>query len=902
MNKKGINIILVLLIIIVLIGFVSAETIINPSGGDIGLSPSYFIDNNLLSADRYCVDAGYLGLISFKEGTISSCAGTTFWSYQYSDMIYNHKWTEVEEDVVCSYAEEITCGVSSFEIPNPQGEEIGLRASKLILSNEVTARQYCKERGAYLDSYSESVYDPYCSEYGDETLSAWFYDGGSWTSQNFNIADCNLFIENIKCRITCAPTQTILKISSSENAHAETWVSWGNNHYDFEICFDGIFWETFDLNNPHDCKSDDSNLVVTLSGDTNAHADSPDVINSLFGTKVCYGDLECKERDVIDGCEVGYKEILRLYSSSNSHLLMPWNSGGDKIICCIEKVGSITEARWEDLEGNLITTTNSNSTVALAVPGENLQDKDVTYEIFKKETVWIFFEKWDETAIISTEGIGYWKPVASGTYKFEALFEGDTKESGELVVSDCLGSGCNTPPTVTISGVVDTAAYWINNEIDFGAIITDPDDEIEEIKWDLGDGTIKTWNKGDGMEAYNDATSFTHSYDATRQKTIILRVTDYRGAVTEKRLNILIINSDFILTKISKPEHQEIISIGLIEFNASKTYALDSDSTATPKKVTCVSGDCPKKVPPKIGVTVIEGEETPPNYGGINFEWELSTGYKKSKDGFNSFKVNLLYPGNYWANITSSINGEYASDISNFTVYVDNPYCYMDDEGDTYWIEDTGTSPSLDDCYREDGKRLDEVGDVNCCPAQTTCILDDDEQNICIYDEDAEEKCGDYEEDEDCTDYSEVVAKNSVKLETGYTCGEIINSEDNEDEYTIITNCRCEWDGGDDECKTNYDVEVYNEGDPSPNKGGTCKLTTIVKNNCDTLSRNRIFTILAEWVSETGAPRPDECKDDTLSQKCFSLTTKLNFFTPLNLIFTIILIAGFYLFTRKKRR
>ncbi|MDP2924836.1 MAG: LamG domain-containing protein [Nanoarchaeota archaeon] len=99
---------------------------------------------------------------------------------------------------------------------------------------------------------------------------------------------------NDKCTTypPCEKSQTIMNLSSLSNAHGGLY-NQGNNPY--PICFKDIFLgNDYDGTepDPHLCKAGDSNSVLWLSADTNAHASTTKIIGS-YETQVCYGNLIC---------------------------------------------------------------------------------------------------------------------------------------------------------------------------------------------------------------------------------------------------------------------------------------------------------------------------------------------------------------------------------------------------------------------------------------------------------------------------------------------------------------------------------------------------------------------------------------------------------------------------------
>jgi hypothetical protein len=125
----------------------------------------------------------------------------------------------------------------------------------------------------------------------------------------------------------CADNQTIVRLSSATNAHGALW---NISTYTTKICYESIFGQNYTftaVENPHLCK-DNKNLVVKLSGDTNAHAGDT---ASSYSKNICYGNLIC--RSTTGSCNsVSEKLIVSLSGSTNAHLAND-NSYGLKICC-----------------------------------------------------------------------------------------------------------------------------------------------------------------------------------------------------------------------------------------------------------------------------------------------------------------------------------------------------------------------------------------------------------------------------------------------------------------------------------------------------------------------------------------------------------------------------------------
>ena len=146
-----------------------------------------------------------------------------------------------------------------------------------------------------------------------------------------------VFFIGIGSAQSCAPAQTIFKISSSTNAHGENW---DGTAYNTEICFTDYFDTSYDgTSTSHDANGASDNVVIRLSSATNAHAEDPIIVPQTYTNKIFFGQLSCELRN--DLCE-GYRDvtndldsafIVSLSGDTNAHIAL-----GDfysKSLCCL---------------------------------------------------------------------------------------------------------------------------------------------------------------------------------------------------------------------------------------------------------------------------------------------------------------------------------------------------------------------------------------------------------------------------------------------------------------------------------------------------------------------------------------------------------------------------------------
>ncbi|MFW6025271.1 MAG: PKD domain-containing protein, partial [Candidatus Woesearchaeota archaeon] len=539
-----------------------------------------------------------------------------------------------------------------------------------------------------------------------------------------------------------------------------------------------------------------------------------------------------------------------------------------------------TGAFFENLGGEIVDEIQLNDTVKLIVGGEWMEGRTINYTI-KKEggDGWLGWLSPDE--VVSEEQSSTFitkKFDESGNYKFIAeVEEGGTVESDVLSVSD---EEDNNPPHVEIVNPENKQVYEVNEEIEFKQNSYDVDDEIE-TEWDFGDGeTNNTYNT-------------TYSYDSTGQKTVTLMAEDERGKTREESVDILVIdpevNEKNIFAYIDKPSG--IIGEKVVRIDATSTYAIETEDG----DIKCIGGDCPKETQ--------KGEDiessTGPKYKDITFDWgfirEDEEEDKKSRGGRDGalFIQILSEPGDYKAKLNASINPSSQTE-SEFSLNFDEPTCVEDGRS---WYEGGQYKSSLDDCYKEDS----EGSSIKCCPQGYECEVEDGEGECVRMDDPVTNYCSDYDTEEDCEDYGQTVAINSVEdvKEGGYCTDPYMNETD--EKFLFVDNCRCEWDG---ECKSKWDWdsidkdELWNEddkveggedmdGNDTTGKEGSCSSKVEEVISCEEGEGMKKIKWESEWEGEGSE---GDCQGSgTKRVPCLS-GGLLSFFSVGTVILVIILI------------
>jgi len=674
---------------------------------------------------------------------------------------------------------------------------------------------------------------------------------------------------------TCDTNQTMLYLTGVTNAHGSTLSSSG---YPIKICYDKIFGTKYLGSNPNTCSP--TNKIVRLSGTNNAHAEVTSQSTPGY-SNVCYGNVACTTK-TLQNCASDEKEVLRLNQNTNSHLSLNGTGIGPIAICC-KLTGNVTGAHWENMINQEITQTNKGSTVQMVVPGSDLSSVLIDYTIEKKGTTWVFFTSWSSVNSISTRGVAQWTVNELGTYRFTATIvsTGSTQTSPELSVVE----GTNSLPVVSIISPRDTGLYFLSTTLNFSQETYDVDDASLSYLWNFGDGSTSNLH------------NVTHSYNNPGQKRITLKVTDSRGGSSEAEIDVLMVNSTYMLAKITSPYYGQSVNGLLVTFNGSSSYAATGNHN--PKNADCVVGRC--------GIAGLTDDgyplsNNPASINPLNFSWILNDNYYKSAMGISGVRWDYQFnsPGNKWAQLTARYNNSlWSSTWINFTVSSSDgaPYCSLVG-GKSYWVTSSGSvdSAATSTCYKSNGEPT-----TTCCPSGYSC---DQGSGACIAKNSSDPQfCGDYTTQNSCTNYELSVAEDSVEA-LGVTCGEVIDQyEQGGRSYReVVDNCRCEW------ASTNVCNAAYNitkecvAGDCLPQSVGICETSIIEESNsCSAANKFRTYNIISTWSGSSQAP--ESCQNGTLERSCIDFSqVKLPFFGLNQALITIALIIILYLYLSSKKK
>ena len=679
----------------------------------------------------------------------------------------------------------------------------------------------------------------------------------------------------------CDDSQTILKLYSTSNSHAEVYD--GSSNYPIRICYSDIFGSQYQGANPHTCKADRSNVVLRLSGETNAHAEAPDQTTPGY-IDVCYGNLICSLKTTCDE-SAGEKEVVSLYSETNSHLA---SDGSYNNKLCCKPGAKLTNLYWANMfpTENEISSTNKSDTVKLIAEGTELENQEVQFKIFKsgdntliKTIPPVISSGRDKVSVTWIAGTDDDGNLNSGNFYFTAKLTSTGQEltSPEISVSE---EEENSPPVAVITEPYNGQINKTGEEVQFSHASYDVDDEISTVEWNFGD------NSGTSSED-----SPTHAYSEKGGKQIILTVTDSRGKQNSDSVSILIVPAGnpteptyYAFANISKPSYDEWLNNNLVEFDGTGSYVFEYMPDGS---YNCTAGICPQGV-----------LNSPQPIDNLNFSWIFDVG--NSIQGMGKSDVWSIFGyGDHTADLTVSYitpnSEEITSDPNHieFKVYSETPFCSISSNGkNSYWNEGGVILDSSGDCYRDNG-----LPTIYCCPNSYTCQQQTDNSWMCKIT--GETTCFDYKTKDACNNYNPRVAEQDVnsRLTGGRQCGMDHSWEENGVNY-FIGDCRCQWNStannGNGLCEAAWTLS--NWSGPTITPTGSCTFSTTTQTEC--IAGTRTVSWDASWQDHQ-TNQPDFCTAGSVQVPCLS-TAPFGFFGLTGIIATIIIITIFYITKIKK--
>lgn len=637
------------------------------------------------------------------------------------------------------------------------------------------------------------------------------------------------------------PSQVLFKI---EDGHGEVWNGAGN--YAYEVCYDTLFGTQG--NGDRTCNG---NVVLRLSGDTNAHAEIPSGQTSGY-QDICYGNLNCVERD--NSCSQGEVEVVRLSDNTNAHIEKAGESNFNTAICCStgsivpqcrdgidndgddlidfpadpgctsqedndesdSETGEIRNVEWRNGLQEKIIETNVNTTVKLHAETTFNQGKRVSFDIYEDDPINDDFVD-SFFAITGSNGVAEYnwfiddetydrfkEFTGNPTFYFNASVSGSSNVSGLLELMP--GEGSNTPPRANITSPVHRQIYFTGLTIEFNETSRDSEGNIVSYLWTIKEDEYETTQR-----------SFNYVFATEGQKTITLRVEDSEGLADEHQIAVLAINSPGILGYIETPSHQQIVpelSNGrqlIIDYSGEESYVINRIDGGTCQTtgivIECLAGNCPSKTMNYpagcIDNVSVSGGNKP--FTDIMFTWKFNDGqsfagqgntsgeklFVRRSAGLNDKNIilELLYDKN-------GINAETETERE-FTLgqcVGDSTFYEIDSEGKIIRGLDTFQEPGA--CAGEDGIPEREGGlNDDCCPANFACLDENGGTSgvlLCRSFETQPEFCVDYANEPACKADEFGVIQNEPNYKNDPECinGRTLNGQQ--------VRCECTWDNNQD--------------------------------------------------------------------------------------------------------
>ncbi|MEN9625809.1 MAG: hypothetical protein RL557_137 [archaeon] len=628
---------------------------------------------------------------------------------------------------------------------------------------------------------------------------------------------------------------------------------------------------------------------------------------------------------------------------------------------------SVTNFFWGDMTGEAINTTGVESSVKLVVVGNNLLGKSISYEIYKDETVDTKVWSGSQSGTTNTEWSYVWEAgkkqsdgsFSQGNYYFKfvannmsydsRIVAGNNSPYGLLMV----GQESNQVPTATVINPLDKQIYFLNENLDFIATVSDVDDQSVDYRWLLGEGS----NMREGSVASGGVIEFNFAYPTTGQKDLLLELDDGRGGVASYKISILVINSSFMLAYVDEPQYNIFLSDREVFFNASSTYAINktilSNGTAV---ISCMAGLCPSTTAgcpvgyntSRCPITIANAPATPAqvNYNGINFTWKFfgPFGYTYECSGTEcgrTFSRTFPVAGTYIVQLSTSLNPNSSTSTIFNTHFEDNsaPMCFILNDEDwvnkpagSYWkYPDSDLISVTNDagnCYEADGvDGMTREAKQTCCPVGFECQTVSGTKQ-CVYT--GKDDCEDYLTQSECeadSGHSEI-ARGDLESGNFASCGMENIPYGNAGLCTYGVSCKCAWSDSAPEGErcTAAGTTIYSTFESTPRKwyvsssndpdktavynycdsgegesplGGECIVEkTSVVTECGAGIKYKVIQAFVRYSGDNDAERFD-CQDKTVEIPCGSIV-KLPFFGWWNFAAAALLIAGYYFFMRKK--
>ncbi|MBF0099538.1 MAG: PKD domain-containing protein [Desulfobacterales bacterium] len=154
-----------------------------------------------------------------------------------------------------------------------------------------------------------------------------------------------------------------------------------------------------------------------------------------------------------------------------------------------------------------------------------------------------------------------------GTYTVKLTVTDNKSATATYSISIQIQEPPNTPPSATISSPTNNASFTLNQSISFQGSGTDSDGLIVSYSWTFGDGGIASGN------------TTTHSYTQPGNYTVILTLTDNKGATATSSIRIQIQQPNNILPSATISNPINNASFVLNESISFQGSGIDSDGS-----------------------------------------------------------------------------------------------------------------------------------------------------------------------------------------------------------------------------------------------------------------------------------------------------------------------------------
>lgn len=725
-----------------------------------------------------------------------------------------------------------------------------------------------------------------------------------------------VFSYNSSALYDCTDANTILRLSSEDNAHGALW-DYGKDANPIRICYNDLFGEDYNSGQSkiHECSN--SNTVLKLSSGQNAHGEDPSGAN--YGFEVCFGDLVCRMAQSTNP-EEGEVLVVALSDRTNAHFSVKESKDYPfKIYCKRAEPGEkIQNVYWANYAGERIyesntaylgnivkliakTTYPEGTIIKFEIKEENLggtRDDVKTLEgTTDKNGNVVVEQRLDEDMMSYVDGNN-----EKAEFIFIAKSGADSKESSRLYAEN---KRVDRRPELQIVSPEHRQVYFKDTQIAFEGKCIDREGPVE-VDWriteEIDNSNIDVENKVD----------FDRKFNKVGQKTITAVCSDESGLTDEKQIGILIIgNNEKIFGFINQPKHLEIVKQnGLeVDFSASESYVIRSgyNTDACNGAIECLAGECPleTKNHPDNCDSLVSIDGTPKEFNGFKFDWTFEIGgeeIKASREGSPSVRMPYGKPSSSLSDykivdlnvIYGELDVPISVDVKRKFILLGRKACIGEK---AVLTDDQGFLTGLGDC-----NAIDENGlSYSCCGAGKICETGSDGVGRCIIDNDLEgiTACANYTTEDSCLEDEAGVgfSEKNPEWNADPACGSVVNGK--------VVQCinGCVWRDESNEnggtCyleKTLKDLDVDDDGQCTPLCLTSAAETVRDCNEGDgfkTINIKKSFETQGVCSGDIGSPSSYSCTDEEAKIKCVQ-GVALPFFGAIGFILSSVSIILIY--------